>query len=225
MKVAARWGSTLVKQERLSYTFRRTTEYHYHREFMPSLLLKVVKWKGSSPEAGTFVWMCMWVCSRSNLEGAGGYSLFDVINSHCSLLAARREPVNILPHAPLFIFYDLLTATILWAHPSWSPLSVINIAYDINDNINHTFCKPLLTLKKKKTANLSQIWKIWNLRVICDTMQRFPLKNTAEDSELWNHILEMEGGGKSAPKWRGVRMQITLSFSELWFIIISPVSM
>lgn len=33
------------------------------------------------------VYVCL--CSRSNLEAAGGYSLFDMIDSLCSLLAAR----------------------------------------------------------------------------------------------------------------------------------------
>lgn len=84
------------------------------------------------------VYVCL--CSRSNLEAAGGYSLSDVINSLCSLLAARREPVNILPHAPRFIFHDLVTASILWAHPSPSPPSVITGAYDINDDANRAFC-------------------------------------------------------------------------------------
>lgn len=65
------------------------------------------------------VYVCL--CSSSNLEAAGGYSLFDMIDSLCSLLAARREPVNILPHAPRFIFHDLATASILWANPSPSP--------------------------------------------------------------------------------------------------------
>ena len=58
------------------------------------------------------------LCSRSNLEAAGGYSLFDVINSPCSLLAAMREPVNILAHALRFIFHDLVTAPFLGAQPS-----------------------------------------------------------------------------------------------------------
>lgn len=84
------------------------------------------------------VYVCL--CSRSNLEAAGGYSLFDVINSLCSLLAARREPVNILPHAIWSIFHDLVTASIIWAHPSPSTPSVITGAYDINDTVNHAFC-------------------------------------------------------------------------------------
>lgn len=84
------------------------------------------------------------LCSRSNLEGAGGCSLFDVINSLCSLLAARREPVNILPHAPLFIFHVLVTASVLWAHPIPSSLAVITVAYDVNDNLRHTFTILLL---------------------------------------------------------------------------------
>lgn len=69
-----------------------------------------------SRHTGAHLYVCL--CSRSNLEAAGGCSLFDVINSLCSLLAARREPVNILPHAPLFIFHVLVTASVLWAHPS-----------------------------------------------------------------------------------------------------------
>lgn len=90
------------------------------------------------------------LCRRSNLEGAGGCSLFDVINSLCSLLAARREPVNILPHAPLFIFHVLLTASVLRAHPIPSSLAVITVAYDVNDNVRHAFTILLLNWKKRK---------------------------------------------------------------------------
>lgn len=97
------------------------------------------------------------LCSRSNLQAAGGYSLSDVINSRCSLLAARREPVNSLLHAPRFIFHDLATASIRGAHPSPSPPSVITGAYDINDDANRAFCIRLFVWKEETEFKHSKL--------------------------------------------------------------------
>ncbi len=78
--------------------------------------------------------MCAYVCRGSNLECAGGYGLFDVIDSLCRL-QSQEGAVNILPHDPLFIFQNLVAGCILWACPSRASLSVITITYgDINDH-------------------------------------------------------------------------------------------
>lgn len=136
----------LAKVERLGYTFRVSlSQGVYTLAFAESIQVERVQ--PLSRHTCVTVYVCL--RSRSNLEAAGGYSLFDVINSPCSLLAARREPVNILPHAPRSIFPDLVTASILLAHPSPSPPSVITGTYDTNDSVNHAFCIMLFNWKKE----------------------------------------------------------------------------
>lgn len=153
--------------------------------------------------------MCL--CSRSNLEGAGGCSLFDVINSLCSLLASRREPVNILPHAPLFIFHVPVTASVLWAHPIWSSLGVITVAYDVNEAVCHAFTILMLNWKKKKlpdskTTNMLLFWKCRKCH-LCH-YARFPFKKKRKKTQsqgLWavkTLTKEMEREGKiSSTVW------------------------
>ncbi|CAB1449972.1 unnamed protein product [Pleuronectes platessa] len=76
---------------------RRTRECHCHAECKPSLPPRAVKWKRPALEQAHF-------------------------SKHVSC-TARRKPVNILPHAPLFIFQNLVAGRLLWAGPSRSVLS------------------------------------------------------------------------------------------------------
>lgn len=143
------------------------------------------------------------LCSRSNLEGAGGCSLFDVINSLCSLLAARREPVNILPHAPLFIFHVLVTASVLWAHPIPSSLAVITVAYDVNDNPRFYFIVAQLKEKKKMTKFKLKVLKMSKVSFIPLCKVSFEKKHpTMSRGSKLSKLLQkrLKERGKSAPK-------------------------
>lgn len=78
------------RMEGLSSISRRTTECHCHREYIPSLPPRAVKWKRPALEQARLcececVCVYVYVCRGSNLECAGGYGLFDVIDSLCSL--------------------------------------------------------------------------------------------------------------------------------------------
>lgn len=106
--------------------------------------------EGASLWAGMLVWerMCVCVCMQREQSGVC-WRLWPLRRDKFPLQPAKLEPVSILPHAPLFIFQDLVMAYILWACPGdSSPLTIITITYgDINDHGDHVLYNVLARLK------------------------------------------------------------------------------
>lgn len=83
------WASSLQwdETEGLNFISRRTTECHCHRQCILSLPPRAVTWKGPALKQARLcesLRVCTYGCRGSNLECAGGYGLFDMIDSPCS---------------------------------------------------------------------------------------------------------------------------------------------
>lgn len=128
------WG----RLQGLSSISRRTTECHCHAEYIPFLPPRAVKWKGPALEQACLcecVCLCVYVCTGCNLECAGGYGLFDVTDSLCSLQS--QEGASQHPATCPAVYLPKSSGGL---HPlglprQRPPLTVITITYgDINDH-------------------------------------------------------------------------------------------
>lgn len=132
------------RMEGLSSISRRTTECHCHREYIPSLPPRAVKWKRPALEQARLcecVCVCAYVCRGSNLECAGGYGLFDVIDSLCSLQSQEGASQHPATCPAVYLPKSGGGLHPLGLPQTLSPLTIITITYgDINDHALADFC-------------------------------------------------------------------------------------
>lgn len=129
------WG----RLEGMSSISRRTTECHCHREYIPSLPPRAVKWKGPALEEAHFVWVCMCVWVRMQGEQSGlCWGLWPLWRDRYPLCSLQsQEGASQRPATCPAVYLPKSGGGL---HPLdlpqlLSPLTVITITYgDINDH-------------------------------------------------------------------------------------------
>lgn len=208
----------------------------------PSLPPRAVKWKGPALEQAHLwecVCVCECVCRGSNLVCAGGYGLFDVINSLCSSEkpGGSQSTSCHMPHC--------LSSKIWWWVASSRPAPAALSSYNNLRNLwRHKWpCNVLLDWKITALKLISCHWAEntvtckWHLycyaNVFCALTDssgiRFPETSwRAQSSEIiaayWRERESWEGdkfnSNSTSSEVDGSWMQIKFCFSVLWFITV-----
>lgn len=235
------WG----RLEGLSSISRRTTECHCHGEYIPSLLPRAVKWKGPALEQACLcecVCVCAYVCGGSNLECAGGYGLFDVIDSLCSLQSQEGASQHPATCPAVYLPKSGGGLHPLGLPQPHSPLTVITITYgDINDQALSKWFSGLkdyctttdfshmdfLPLSREHITCKRHLCGYANVcRALTDSSRiRFPRKNKVDSSELWDHSLLLRrkrelGGEKIQFQICGFRSGWKLNANKVLFLCV-----